>query len=64
MPTKYESTLILLAPCALLFGAVLQILVARLCSARTKGILAVITSLPAVYAVVATIRMGPGRTSD
>ena len=57
MPTKYESTLILLAPCALLFGAVLQILVARLCSARTKGILAVITSLPAVYAVVATIRM-------
>ena len=40
MPTINDSALILLAPCSLLLGAVLQILVARLCSARTKGILA------------------------
>jgi multicomponent Na+:H+ antiporter subunit A len=36
-------------------GAVLQLLVARLCSARTKGILAALTCLPAVVAVVATV---------
>jgi NADH:ubiquinone oxidoreductase subunit 5 (subunit L)/multisubunit Na+/H+ antiporter MnhA subunit len=45
------STLILLAPCSLLVGAVLQILVAKLCSARVKGILAFISCLPAVFAV-------------
>ena len=44
------ATLILIAPCSLLLGAVLQILVARLCSARTKGILAFLTCLPAVLA--------------
>jgi len=47
------ATLILIAPCALLLGAVLQILVARLCSARAKGILAFLTTLPAVFAVIA-----------
>ena len=46
-----SSTLILMAPCALLVGAVLQILVARLCSARTKGILAFLSCLPALVAV-------------
>jgi multicomponent Na+:H+ antiporter subunit A len=46
------STLVLMAPCVLLLGAVLQILVARLCSARAKGILAFITCLPAVFAVI------------
>src|ERR1035438_1382558 len=45
------ATLILIAPCSLLLGAVLQILVARLCSARTKGILAFLACLPAVLAV-------------
>ena len=40
-----------MAPCALLLGAALQILVARLCSARAKGILAFLTCLPAVAAV-------------
>ena len=49
------ANLILAAPCSLLLGAVLQLLVARLCSARTKGILAALTCLPAVLAVVATV---------
>ena len=47
------ATLVLIAPCSLLLGAALQILVARLCSSRTKGILAFLTCLPAVFAVVA-----------
>ena len=47
------STLVLIAPCALFLGAALQILVARLCSARAKGILAFLTCLPAVAAVAA-----------
>ena len=46
------ATLILIAPCSLLLGAALQLLVARLCSARTKGILAVLFCLPAVVAVI------------
>jgi len=41
-------------------GAVLQLLVARLCSARTKGILAALTCLPAVVAVAATVRLVQG----
>src|ERR1035441_11053298 len=49
------ANLILVAPCSLLLGAVVQLLVARLCSARTKGILAALTCLPAVLAVVATV---------
>jgi multicomponent Na+:H+ antiporter subunit A len=43
---------VLIAPCSLLLGATLQILVAKLCSARTKGILAFLASLPAVAAIV------------
>jgi multicomponent Na+:H+ antiporter subunit A len=50
------ETLILIAPCSLLLGAALQILAARLCSARTKGILAFLACLPAVVAVAATAR--------
>jgi multicomponent Na+:H+ antiporter subunit A len=46
------ATLVLIAPCSLLLGVVLQILVARLCSARTKGILAAVACLPAVLAVI------------
>src|ERR1035438_4888620 len=45
------ATLILIAPCSLLLGAALQILVAKLCSARTKGILAFLACLPAVASV-------------
>jgi NADH:ubiquinone oxidoreductase subunit 5 (subunit L)/multisubunit Na+/H+ antiporter MnhA subunit len=46
------ATLILMAPCSLLLGAVLQLLVARLFSARAKGILAFLTCLPAFFAVI------------
>ncbi len=46
------STFVLMAPCSLLLGAVLQILVVRLCSARAKGILAFLTCIPAFAAVV------------
>jgi multicomponent Na+:H+ antiporter subunit A len=49
------AALILIAPCSLLLGAVLQLLAARLCSARTKGILAALACLPAVLAVVGTV---------
>lgn len=47
-------TLILVAPCSLLLGAILQLLVARLCSAKVKGILAVLFCLPSLLAVIAT----------
>jgi multicomponent Na+:H+ antiporter subunit A len=53
IPTMTVATLIPIAPCSLLLGAALQLLVARLCSARTKGILAALTCLPAVLAVAA-----------
>jgi multicomponent Na+:H+ antiporter subunit A len=46
------ATLVLIAPCTLLLGAALQILVTRLCSARAKGILALLTCLPAIFAVI------------
>ncbi len=51
------ATLVLVAPCSLLLGAVLQIFVAKLCSARTKGILAAVSCLPSVLAVAATMRL-------
>ncbi|HVN92453.1 MAG TPA: proton-conducting transporter membrane subunit [Terracidiphilus sp.] len=47
------SALILIAPGSLLAGAVLQILVAGIASARTKGVLAFLSSLPALAAVAA-----------
>ncbi|WP_109488332.1 proton-conducting transporter membrane subunit [Occallatibacter savannae] len=47
-------TLILVAPCSLLLGAVLQLLVARLCSAKAKGVLAVLFCVPSLLAVIAT----------
>jgi multicomponent Na+:H+ antiporter subunit A len=49
------ATLVLIAPCSLLLGAALQILVARLCSSRTKGILAALSCLPAVLAVAGLV---------
>jgi len=47
--------LIMIAPCSLLLGAALQLLVARLFSARTKGVLAFLACLPAVVSVVLTV---------
>ena len=55
MPAVTDRALVLLAPCAFLLGSVLQILLARVCSARAKGMIAFLTSLPAVAAVAATI---------
>src|SRR3954469_11276511 len=52
-----DAALILIAPCSLLLGAALQILIARLCSARTKGILALLFCLPALLAVIGTLRL-------
>ena len=49
------ASLVLIAPSSLLLGAALQILVARLCSARAKGVLAALTCLPAVLAVAALV---------
>jgi multicomponent Na+:H+ antiporter subunit A len=49
------ETLILIAPCSLLLGAALQILVAPLLNARAKGILALLTCLPAVASVAALV---------
>jgi multicomponent Na+:H+ antiporter subunit A len=49
------ATLILIAPCSLLLGALLQIVVARFCSARAKGILAFLCCLPAMVSVAALI---------
>jgi NADH:ubiquinone oxidoreductase subunit 5 (subunit L)/multisubunit Na+/H+ antiporter MnhA subunit len=50
-------TLILVAPCSLLLGALIQILVAKLCTARVKGFLAAIFCLPAVLSVAAAVRL-------
>lgn len=47
-------TLVLVGPCSLLLGAVLQLLIARLCSAKVKGIFAVLFSIPSLFAVGAT----------
>jgi len=49
--------LILVAPCSLLLGAALQILIAKLVSARTKGILASLFCLPSLLAVAALVRL-------
>jgi len=48
-----DAVLILIAPCSLLLGALLQILIAPLCSARTKGIVAFLSSVPALAGVAA-----------
>ena len=57
IPSMTAASLILIAPSSLLLGAVLQILVAKLCSARAKGILAALACLPSVLAVAATMRL-------
>lgn len=59
------ATLILIAPCSLLLGALLQIVVARFCSARAKGILAFLCCLPAMVSVVVLIpQVQNGQSTD
>lgn len=49
--------LVLLAPCTLLVGVMLQLLLARVLSPRGKGILAVLCCLPSLCAVLAIFPM-------
>jgi multicomponent Na+:H+ antiporter subunit A len=49
------GTLILVAPCTLLLGAALQIVVGKFFSARAKGIIAFLFCLPAVLSVLALL---------
>ncbi|HVT99110.1 MAG TPA: NADH-quinone oxidoreductase subunit L, partial [Acidobacteriaceae bacterium] len=51
----HGQALVLAAPCVLLFGALLQLAVAPLRSARIKGILAAASSLPAALLVLLLI---------
>jgi multicomponent Na+:H+ antiporter subunit A len=53
-------TLLLVAPCSLLLGAALQIFVAKLVSARVKGILAFLSCVPAMVAVATATRLVQG----
>src|SRR5215469_6296089 len=57
MVAMSDAALILLAPCSLLAGAAAQILIARLCSARVKGIVAALFCLPALVAAAAAVRL-------
>ncbi len=57
------ATLLVIAPCSLLTGAVLQLLLARLVSSRTKGILAALCCVPALLAVVFIIPLVMGGRS-
>jgi multicomponent Na+:H+ antiporter subunit A len=52
-----DAALILIAPCSLLAGAALQILIAGLCSARIKGIVATLSCLPALLAAAGMVRL-------
>jgi NADH:ubiquinone oxidoreductase subunit 5 (subunit L)/multisubunit Na+/H+ antiporter MnhA subunit len=47
------ATLVLLAPCSLLIGVLLQLLLARFLQPRNKGILAALCCLPAIGGVLA-----------
>jgi multicomponent Na+:H+ antiporter subunit A len=55
MPKLNDPAYLLLAPCVLALGALLQIAIARICSARTKGIVATLTSIPALLSVIALL---------
>src|SRR5271166_1438495 len=54
------ETLALIAPCSLMAGAILQLLLARLLSPRAKGRLAVLCALPALAAVLALLPITKG----
>ena len=65
MPKPNDPVYLLLAPCVLFLGAFLQLLVARTCSARVKGILAVATCIPALICVVCLLpRIMAGEVID
>ncbi|HVY12409.1 MAG TPA: NADH-quinone oxidoreductase subunit L, partial [Alphaproteobacteria bacterium] len=54
-----------LAICSLLLGAAVQILVARLCGSRVKGILATLACAPALLAVAGLLpAVQSGRAID
>ncbi|WP_348262902.1 proton-conducting transporter membrane subunit [Telmatobacter sp. DSM 110680] len=55
MPKLNDPVYLLLAPCVLLFGALLQLTIARICSARVKGIVAAATCLPALFSVISLL---------
>ncbi len=65
MPKPNDPVYLLLAPCILLLGAVLQLMIARLCSARVKGIVAAATCIPALFSVITLLpRMQSGNAID
>ena len=55
MPQPIDQSYVLIAPCALLAGALLQFLIARICSARAKGVVAALTCIPALFSVLAML---------
>jgi len=56
---------LLLAPSVLLFGALLQLLLTRICSARVKGIVAAATCIPALFSVISLLpRIQSGNAID
>ena len=59
-----DPVYLLLAPCVLFLGALLQLLIARICSARVKGILAAATCIPALIGVVVLPRITSGGAID
>jgi len=64
MPKPNDSLYILLAPCVLLLGALLQLLIAR-SSARVKGIVAAATCIPALFSVISLLpRIQSGNVID
>jgi len=52
MPQPNDQVSLLIAPCTLLAGALFQLAIARICSARAKGAVAVATCVPALFSVL------------
>ncbi len=55
MPQPNDQVLLLLGPGVLLAGALLQIAIDRICSARAKGAVAVATCIPALFSVLTLV---------
>ncbi|MGA8088293.1 MAG: proton-conducting transporter membrane subunit [Terracidiphilus sp.] len=65
MPKLNDPVYLLLAPCVLLLGALLQFLIARICSARVKGVTAAATCIPALFSVISLFpRVQSGNAVD
>ena len=65
MPKLNDPVYLLLAPCVLLLGALLQLLIARICSSRVKGIVAAATCMPALLSVISLVaRVQSGNAID